>query len=273
MPNIMVEKPIITKAQHDWVSERLERNRINARRNGKRDYLLRGMIYYEGDNLRYYGRDIRHKSWAYRYSQRGQRNGNPRPYLPGRKLEALIEARARGIMTSNDVLERELGWRGEAVKETIARLEDEHKRLDRKWNENSNAESELVGLRIRGKVSDEAYDRQQSLLTAERQWIAEERERIREQLVHLKEESVSLISLERLRGQLEKKLASTEFADRRFILEALGTKVIVTTTGSVEIELAIPTEKGDGAIALSSRLNACPQYSIVLFEHPLLTIR
>ncbi len=260
LPNIAVEKPIITKAQHDWIQARLEQNRLNSKRNGRRDYLLRSLIHYEGDNLRYYGRDIRHKSWAYRYSTRGQGNNNPRPYLPGRRLEALVESRAREILTSRDILQREFGWREEVVQETIARLEDELKRLDRKSNENSNAESELVGLRIRGKVSDEAYDKQQSLLTAERQWIAEERERIREQLVHLKEESVSLISLERLRGQLEKKLASTEFADRRFILEALGTKVIVATTGSVDIEFAIPPEKSRDAIALSSPLNACPRY-------------
>jgi len=269
LPNIAVEKPVTTKAQHDWVLARLEQNRLNSKRNGKRDYLLRSLIHYEGDNLRYYGRDIRHKSWAYRYSTRGQRDGNPRPYLPGRKLETLVETRAREILTSRDMLERELGWREGAIKETIARLEDEQRRLDHKWNENSNAESELVGLRIRSKVSDEAYDRQQSLLTAERQWIAEEGERIREQLGRLKEESVSLVSLERLRGQLEQKLASTEFADRRFILEALGTKVFVTTNGSVEIEFAIPTEKSKSAIALSNPLNACPLYSVFLLSTPL----
>lgn len=268
-----MDKPIITRAQHDWILERLEQNRINARRNGKRDYLLRGMIYYEGDNLRYYGRDIRHKSWAYRYSTRGQRNSNPRPYLPGRKLEALIEARAREIMASNELLERELGWREEVVQETIARLEDEVKRLDRKWNRNSNAESELVGLRIRGKVSDEAYEKQGILLKAERQWVTEEKERIHGKLERLNRESVSLVSLERLRGQVEKKLASTEFADRRFILEALGTKVIVATDGRIEIEFAIPTEKSKDAIALSSPLNACPRYSVVPKNNPLLAIR
>ena len=44
-----------------------------------------------------------------------------------------------------------------------------------------------------------------------------------------------------------------------------GTKIIVTTSGSIEIEFAIPTEKGKDAIALSNPQNACPLYSIVLF--------
>jgi len=272
LPNIVIENPIITKAQHDWILGRLEQNRLNSKRNGKRDYLLKGMIHYEGDNLGYYGRDIRGRSWAYRYSPRGQRNGNPRPYLPGRKLETLVETRAREILTSNDVLERELGWRQGVIQETITRLQDELRRLERKWNDNSNAESELVGLRIRGKVSDGAYDKQRTLLSAERQWVAEERERVEEQLARLNQESVSLVSLEQLRGRLQQKLASTEFADRRFILEALGTKIIVTTCGSIEVEFAIPTERGKGAIALSSPQNACSRYSVVPLN-PLLAIR
>jgi len=270
LTNIIVENPIINKAQHDWILVRLEQNKLNAKRNGRRDYLLRGMIHYEGDNLRYYGRDIRGKSWAYRYSIRGQRDGNPRPYLPGRKLETMVETRAREILTSNEVLEGELGWREEAINETATRLRNELKRLDRKWNENSNAESELVGLRIRGKVSEEVYERQQSLLTAERQWIAEERERIHGELTHLNQQSVSLVSLEQLRGQVEEKLASTEFADRRFILEALGTKVIVNTEGSLEVEFAIPADgHKENAIELSAPQNACPLYSLAPIYHPL----
>jgi hypothetical protein len=260
LPNIVVEKPIITKAQHDWIQARLQQNRLNSKRNGRRDYLLRSLIHYEGDNLRYYGRDIRHKSWAYRYSTRGQHNDNPRPYLPGRKLEEVVEGKVREILSSNDVLERELDWREEAIRESASRLEGELRRLDRKSNENINVESELVSLRIRGKISDEAYERQQGLLLAERKWISEERKRIQEKLADLKQRSISLVGLEQLRQQMEEKLASTAFADRRLVLEALGTKVIVTTHGAIEIEFAIPTDKTRDAIALSVPLNACPRY-------------
>jgi hypothetical protein len=261
LPSIVVDRPIITKAQHDWILGRLEQNQINARRNGKRDYLLRGMIYYEGDNLRYYGRDIRHMSWAYRYSTRGQRNGKPRPYLPGRKLEAMVEARARDILTSNEVLERELGWRQEAIRETTLRLEGEVRRLERKSNENVNAESELVSLRIRGRVSDEAYERQQGLLLAERKWVSEEQERIKEKLDHLEEQSISLVGLEQLREQMGEKLDSPKFADRRFILEALKTRVIVTTEGATEVEFAIPGNSRNKCVtALNLPPNACPRY-------------
>jgi len=272
LPNIVVERPVITQSQYEWIQERLTQNKRNASRNGKRDYLLRGMIYYEGDNLRYYGRDIRHISWSYRYSQRGYKNGNPKAYLPGRKLEAQVEAKAREILTSNAILEHELGWREVAISETTSKLESELKRLDRKSNENISAESELVNLRIRSKVSDEAYERQMVLLLAERQWMSQERERINQRLADLRQQSVSLVSLDQLRQQMSDRLFSDAFADRRFILESLNTKVIVTTEGAIEVEFTIGGDENGGGIVLSSPLNACPRYSVVLFEHPLLAI-
>ena len=238
----------------------MEQNKRSASRNAKRDYLLRGMIYYEGDNLRYHGRDIRHISWAYRYSCRGYKNGNPKTYLPGRKTEAQVEAKAREILTSNKILEQELGWKEAAIKETTSKLESEQKRLDRKSNENVNAESELVSLRIRGKVSDEAYERQMTLLLAERKWISEERERINQRLADLKQQAISLVGLDQLRQQMAERLFSDAFADRRFILETLNTRVIVTTEGAIEIEFTIGGDKNGGGIVLSSPLNACPQY-------------
>jgi len=75
------------------------------------------------------------------------------------------------------------------------RLEAEQKRLERKQNENINAESELAGLRIRGQISDEAYLRQRGLLLAERKWIAERAKKGQEELEHLK--SLSCIAATR----------------------------------------------------------------------------
>ena len=147
-------------------------------------------------------------------------------------------------------------------------MEAESKRLDRKSNENINAESELVNLRIRGKVSDEAYDRQMVLLLAERKWVSEERERIAQRLTDLRKKSVSLVSLGQLRQQMADRLFSDKFEDRRFVLEALNTKVIVTTEGAVEVEFTIGGDENGGGIVLSSPLNACPLYSVVLFYNP-----
>ncbi len=134
------------------------------------------------------------------------------------------------------------------------------RRLERKSNENVNAESELVSLRIWSKVSDDAYARQQSMLLAERQWLTEEKERISAKLAQLKKRSLSLAGLEELRRQMADKLDSKEFADRRRVLEMLGTRVIVTTEGAIEIEFLIGDRKpmNECAITTSNPLNACP---------------
>jgi hypothetical protein len=263
LSSIVVERPLITKAQHDWILNRLDQNRLNAKRNGKRDLLLKGLIRYQDDGLGYYGRTIRGDSWAYIYSPRGNRRDNPRPYLPGRKLEAQVETLAREVLTSREVLEQELGWRQSAISESKTRIENELRSLERKATANASAETELVGLRIRGKVPEQAYDTNMTLLQTERQWIQERRDHLLDDLAKLKRQLVSLVGLEQLRVSVEKRLTSQDFPDRRFVLEALDTKVIVTNEGKLEVEFAIPTEKNKDAIALSSPQNACLPYLVV----------
>jgi phage shock protein A len=223
------------------------------------------MIQYEGDNLRYYGRHIRGESWCYVYSPRGERNGNPRPYLPGRKLEMQVETLAREVLTGQEVLEQQLGLRQGAIDQSITSLEEELRRLDREENLNRNAEAELIGLRARYKdrISDEAFERQLTQIETKQRWITQERERTLEQLSQLKAKSISLVGLEQLRGKVEQRLASGEFADRRYVLEALGTRIIVTTEGTSEVEFTIPAKAAKDAIELSIPLNACPQYSVL----------
>ncbi|PQP33416.1 hypothetical protein C6A37_13020, partial [Desulfobacteraceae bacterium SEEP-SAG9] len=69
--------------------------------------------------------------------------------------------------------------------------------------------------------------------------MSQERERINQTLADLRKQAVSLVSLDLLRQQMSEKLFSDAFADRRFILEALNTKVIVTTEGAIEVEFTI----------------------------------
>ena len=63
-------------------------------------------------------------------------------------------------------------------------------------------------------------------------------------------QSLSLVGLEQLRARMEDKLASSDIADRRFVLEALSTRIIVTTEGTIEVEFAISNDAPNSAIAL-----------------------
>jgi len=258
LSNITVEKPILTKEEYEWILKRLEQNRLNSKRNADRDYLFKGLIHYEVDNRRYHGRTIRDRLWSYEYPDNGQlKVGHPRPYINGPRLEAAIETMIQKLLASDAVLGHELGLRHSLVKESISSLEDELRRLSRQENANTNAESELVGLRIRGKVSDEAYDRQMVQIAAERKWITEETTRVQRELSKLKADSTALVSLEQLRNQVARRLESRQFADRRFVLEALSTRIVVTAEGRVEVEFGIPREITKDAIALNVPRSAC----------------
>ena len=52
LTNIVVENPIITREEHEWIIARMAQNKSNAKRNGKHNFLLKGMIQYELDGRR-----------------------------------------------------------------------------------------------------------------------------------------------------------------------------------------------------------------------------
>jgi DNA invertase Pin-like site-specific DNA recombinase len=110
LTNIEIEKPIIAKEEHDWIMKRLEKNRLNSKRNGKHNFLLKGMVYYELDGRRYHGRHIRDNIWAYEYPDNGQYvKGHPRSYINGPRLEKAVEDKARKLLSDEAVLGNELG--------------------------------------------------------------------------------------------------------------------------------------------------------------------
>ena len=276
LPNIIIENPIITREEQGLILHRLEQNKRNASRNSKHDFLLKGMVYYELDGKRYYARYVHENTWAYEYPFNGDlRINHPRPYLNGRRIEAAAEAEARRLLGDEDVLGNELD-RGESIiKQSISNLESERHDLERRKNANTNAETQLLldKNRYGNNISNEAFERALTRLMAERTLISERVKEVEVDLQKLEAKSTSLSGLKQLRVDLQNKLDSKEFADRRFVLEALGTKVTVTEDARVLIDFGIPKDIQPRKIALSSPLNACPQYSIVLLEHPLLTIR
>ena len=263
LPNIKIEKPIISREEHDWIMKRLEKNRLNSKRNGKHNFLLKGMVYYELDGRRYHGRHIRDNIWAYEYPDNGQYcNGHPRSYINGPRLEKAVENMARNLFNDEAVLSNALGRQDEAVKESITNLEGELRTIERRENANTNAEAQLLLDKdlYQKYISEDGFQRALGRLQADRNYLAERKPEITRQLAGLKETASSMVGLKQLQTKLEKKLSSNEFTDRRDILEALGAKVNITTDGRVEVDFTFPKEVSQKAIALNSPLNACPRY-------------
>ncbi|MFC1957085.1 recombinase family protein [Chloroflexota bacterium] len=271
LPNIEIDSPVITREDHEWIIKRLAKNRLNSRRNGKHNFLLKGMVHYELDGRRYHGRHIRDNIWAYEYPDNGlNRNHHPRSYINGPRLEKAVEDMAHRLLSDETVLSNELGRKDLALKESITNLENELRKLEKRENANTNAEAQLLlDKNLYGKeITEEAFRRALTRIQTERKYIAERTQEITEQLANLKDMASSMVGLKQLQTKLEKKLSSTEFADRREILEALGTKVDVTTDGRLEVDFTIPREVSKEAIILNSPPNACPQYSVVLSISP-----
>jgi len=268
--NIVVENPIITKEEYDLIMARMAQNKANAKRNGKHNFLLKSLIYYELDGRRYHGRHIRDNIWAYEYPYNGYNHRNhPRPYINGRWLEAAVEAMVRKLLSDDAVLGNELDRSEGAITQSITNLQNELRSLERRENANTNAEAQLLLDKNRyGEISDEAFRRALERLQIERSQIAERKEEVSRELRKLQESATHLTGLRQLRANMEKRLNSKEFADRRYVLEALGTQVRVTQDARIFVEFNVPKQV-ENAIAFSSLLNACPQYSIVLSEHPL----
>ncbi|MDP3880142.1 MAG: hypothetical protein Q8Q07_07565, partial [Dehalococcoidales bacterium] len=264
LTNIVVENPIITREEYEWIRVRMAQNKANAKRNGKHNFLLKGMIQYELDGRRYHGRHIRDNIWCYEYPDNGYNGKNhPRPYINGRRIETAVEDEVRRLLSNDAVLGSELDRGEEAVNKSRENLKKELHSLERRDNANTNAETQLLldKNRYGSDISDEAYKRALERLQTERNHIAERKEEVTREIRKLNESSVSMMGLKQLRTNLGERIDSKEFEDRRYVLETLGTRVSVTTDAKLLVDFAIPKEISAQAIALS-----VPRYAFLRSE-------
>ena len=87
------------------------------------------------------------------------------------------------------------------------------------------------------KVSEDVYQREVGLIRTWRRWIAEQQERLHTQLADLERYSLSAESVVALRQRVEAHLAGATIEDRRFVLDAVGAKIIAQGDGTWELEV------------------------------------
>jgi hypothetical protein len=135
-------------------------------------------------------------------------------------------------------MQRRQGISAESEASLIRELES----LEGKQREEQDAEARAFRLATRGNVSEEVFNQEIGLIRTRQRWIVEQRERLEQQLADIQRYSFDPQSIEMLRQRLEARLATETPDDRRFILEALGTKVMVQADGTWELELQVPRE-------------------------------
>jgi len=190
LPEVKIINPPITWEQYLQLQERHEINRRLAKRNGHRDYLLRGFIrcftHYgkKGEPRTYFG----HPSNGTYYYQ-CPIGGCAHVNLNGPRIEAEVKEMTRWLLELQpDEFYKYIGNQTN-IDQTRESLERELKGLEAKQNRNINSEAELVNLKITGRISDEAYDRERARLLIERQWVHEQRELIHVQLDQLQKQT------------------------------------------------------------------------------------
>jgi len=236
----LVEKPIVTWEQYLAVQERLKLNRQYATRNAHHDFLLRGLIqcqecYAQGIDRHYYGlsRDkayVCSAMWAQTFGKKC-----PSKAIPCSKIEEEVKAKVRSFLEGPGIWFREANNR--LGKDTIAGIEQQIRDNDKQYQKTLVDERDAFK-----KLTPEAFEQEQILLTAKRNWLKEENERLTTKLSNLKKYDAKKEMVQQMRKSLQANLDRASNEDWRFILESIGAKIMAFADGSWDIEINIPVE-------------------------------
>jgi len=138
--------------------------------------------------------------------------------------------------------EAELQRRKGISKESEASLIRELESLERQQKEEQDAEARAFRLASRGTVSEEILNQEIGLIRTRQHWIDEQRQRLEQQLSDIQQFSFNPQTVEMLRKRLEARLVTATPEDLRYILNALGVKVLVQADKTWELELQVPRE-------------------------------
>ena len=249
LPDFQVESPIVTWAEWELVRKQLERNQADATRNGKRTYTLRGILFCSKDGRRLSGHSRKgRESYVYECPGRRGRLGVPKcacPRISGPVLEAKVWEEVTGFLGSSNTFQHEMGRRREATTGQENDIRKKMAGLERQLRDVARRETELVGLRLRGTVSDEALDRNAALLRAERVHYQEEIDRQQAALSTMEQSEAAVASLEALRQRFVDRLTTTAPEDHRTVLEALDTRVTIGPGGVLDLSIGVPKHLQD----------------------------
>ena len=164
------------------------------------------------------------------------------PRVPGAKAEAMVWERISTFLADPATFMAELERQGQSSAGQRADSREKIADVERKLADVARRETELVNLRLRRVVSDEALDRNAALLRAERVHHLDEIERQKAALATVEQAQAAVKSLVALRDRVVNRLDSASPDERRLVLEALDTKVTVKAAGGMDISIGVPQQ-------------------------------
>jgi site-specific DNA recombinase len=249
LPNVKVEYPVVDWASFLSMQDRLKANQAMSYRNAKVPYLLRGMIRCEVHNRTYRGwRQVRPSgnsvNFLYRclgfHTRELPLMKCPKPSMSGHIIEEEVWNRATTLLSSPETVLGGLERQRKTQEESEEVVQSALTAVIQRLNKVNSQEMELVSLRLRGDFGDEIYQKQLSLLKAERTWCQDERERLQSQLAAMRKHFLTIEQVQAMCAKFSNKLASATEEDRRSILESLGTNLAVGTDGRIRLTFTLP---------------------------------
>ncbi len=235
--------PIVNWEEWEAVQERLVRNLQESRRNGKRVYLLRGMVTCPHHPRKLTGHARGERYWYECPVSRGHDIGVARAHCPrvsGADSDAMVWQRVAEFLADPAMFLAELDNRRQSSAGLQSKGREKIATEERKLAEVTRQETELVNLRLQEVVSQEALERSAALLRARRTHHLEEIERQRAVLATSEQAQAAVESLAALRARIADRLDSATQEDRRRVLEVLDTRITVTETGGLDISIGVP---------------------------------
>ena len=264
----LVDSPVVTEAEFEWMQQRLRENQQLAHKNTKlRTYGLKGMIRCAACGRAYVGATMKRREKEYSYYVCGARWNRPSRGEKCRSsslgvdaIEGAVFRMVVDFLNGPVGFEAELQRRRGISKESEASLVRELQSLEQQNREEQDAEARAFRLASRGTVSEEVLNQEIGLIRTRQRWIAEQRQRLEEQLWDVQRYSFDPKNIELLRRRLEARLETPTPEDRRYILNALGVNVLVQSDGTWELELQVPREvpQPDGDLQI---VNSRPEWN------------
>ena len=240
-----VESPVVTWAEWEAVQERLKLNKLHARRNAKQTYQLGGMLFcgHDGWRLQVDGRKNR-PSHSY-VCPRSQRKSVgiescSTGHLHGINTDELVWQQVSKFLSDPHTFMAEMDRQKESTDSGEAEITAKVADLGAKLRNVDKMETELVGIKLRGQVSDEAFERQGALLRAERVYYQDEIGRQQAALETYTRTFEALDTVAEVRDRFLDRLDNATVEDRRWVLEALNARV-TAMDGRLEISIGVPS--------------------------------
>ena len=262
----LIERPIVSEKEFEWMQKRLHENQQFAAKNTRlRTYLLSGMITCAECGRAYVGTSRRSGERMYSYYVCG-RHWKPGPSgdrCDSRSLNAGVTEDAAFRMVSEflkggEGFGAEMRRRQGGSQESEASLRRELVHLDIQDRKEKDAEAKAYNLAAHSDVSEDAFNEVIGLIRTKRQWIAEQRARLLNQVEELERHRFNPEAVELLHKRLSARLEVANPEDRRFVLEAVGAKVVVRADGRWDLELQVPRQDPELPILDLQTVNSRP---------------